>query len=369
MNTLIFLCYIVCAHAIILKLPLMQQQSAMKRKSLGRMLVNSRSAELKNIRNQRYLCTVSIGNPPQNYSLMLDTGSTHTWIVGKECTGSTCDCADNYRKHKYDAHESNSFVNVSEKITVRYLSTQITGYAAQDDMSIQGISFPKQKIIVATELPESLGAEENDGLLGFAWQYTNNMVPFIQNVLSQLHFPVFTIWLNKQENDDGIGGMMTLGDFDIENCSPNVTFHPLSSKHQWNVLIEEVQIGSYKSSVQVEGISDTGAPRIGCPEEPFNELVRQMNATVVDGIVIVSCEDIHHFPDIQFIIGGINYKITSYQYTRRFHDFCLANILKMNTPRNLWLLGDPWIRSYCHIFDMGLERIGLSETRNHHNQS
>ena len=55
-----------------------------------------------------------------------------------------------------------------------------------------------------------------------------------------------------------VGGLITYGDLDNENCDAEVVYVPLSSLSYWQFPIESVSYGAYKKSKRAEAISDTG---------------------------------------------------------------------------------------------------------------
>ncbi|KAG6885308.1 hypothetical protein C0992_005245 [Termitomyces sp. T32_za158] len=94
-----------------------------------------------------YIASVGVGSPATTYELIIDTGSSNTWIgAGKSYTPTSTSS------------------ETSDSVTVSYGSGIFTGIEYIDEITIApGLVIPRQSIGVASS---SIGFSGTDGILG-----------------------------------------------------------------------------------------------------------------------------------------------------------------------------------------------------------
>ncbi|KHJ86577.1 eukaryotic aspartyl protease, partial [Oesophagostomum dentatum] len=196
-----------------------------------------------------YLGEVQVGTPGQNITLVLDTGSSNMWVIDEACKSPECNGKpeSSYPKNKFKTDASKTFKKGSRTFSLTYGSGSCNGYLATDTVSFAGITVPKQEFGVATKIAEVFGYQPVDGILGLGWPElaTEKVVPPMQNILSQLDKPIFTVWLDRKvkPSKGGSGGLITYGDMDTENCAPDVNYVKLSSLTYWQFPMEGFSLG------------------------------------------------------------------------------------------------------------------------------
>lgn len=79
---------------------------------------------------QNYL-EVQVGNPPQNVSLVFDTGSSDVVITSTKCNSFAC-----WFKTKYNSEKSSSYKDLNETVVISYVQGNITMNMAKDDFHV-----------------------------------------------------------------------------------------------------------------------------------------------------------------------------------------------------------------------------------------
>ncbi|KAF1754384.1 hypothetical protein GCK72_020945 [Caenorhabditis remanei] len=161
-------------------------------------------------------------------------------------------------------------------------------------------------------------------------------------------------------------GSITYGGFDGEACDKNIQYLPLAQPGVWGFFVEGWSMGSFKGTQNETAISASSSGWTGVPTATFSHILKATKAKFDWELnaYTVSCSTIERQPDLNLNIGGNTYTIKSLDYVL---DLGLNNgqcalaffsSAKMNAD---WILGDAFIRGYCHVYDFGNSRVGLSK--------
>ncbi|KAI7892377.1 aspartic peptidase domain-containing protein [Mucor mucedo] len=130
--------------------------SAVGNKKLGGLV----DVPLKNI-DLAYLIDVEIGSPPQPFTLLLDTGSSSTWVPIHGC-GRYC----GYPINSLIPANSSTFKTDNMLFSIRYGEGFSRGYYAKDTMTVNGVSVPQVNFAVSDYNDGELTIDGADGILG-----------------------------------------------------------------------------------------------------------------------------------------------------------------------------------------------------------
>uniref|UniRef100_A0AC34QJK0 Peptidase A1 domain-containing protein n=1 Tax=Panagrolaimus sp. JU765 TaxID=591449 RepID=A0AC34QJK0_9BILA len=358
-----------------------------------------------------YLGIISLGTPQQNFTIVLDTGSSNLWIIDVKCQTQACKGypESGFTKHQFDSSKSSTFKKNGQFFSIQYGSGSCYGNLASDTLSFGGItvtgqtfglaesiadvfgyqpvdgildtlnfggiSVTGQTFGLAESIADVFGYQPVDGILGLGWPAlaVDNVVPPIQNALPQLDQKLFTVWLDRKIklSQGGNAGLITYGALDATNCDPNPVYTKLSSLTYWQFPIDSFTIGSYNNAKSAQVISDTGTSWLGGPTADINGIVSATNAQYdfINGVYTVPCTQTG-LPDMVFSIGGVKYNIPQVEYVLDLQlgdGNCVVTAFSMDGGGfgPAWILGDTFIRTYCNVYDVGNKQIGFSKA--HHN--
>jgi len=86
---------------------------------------------------------------------------------------------------------------------------------------------------------------------------------------------------------------------------------------------------------------------------------------LIKAIGTVDCDKLSTYPDFVFTLGGQEYSLTAYEYilqiTAGGKTQCQLGIMALDTPGNLFILGDSFIKSYYTHFDVQNKRVGFAK--------
>ncbi|TKR88385.1 hypothetical protein L596_012639 [Steinernema carpocapsae] len=317
-----------------------------------------------------YLGDVTIGTPPQPFTVVLDTGSSNLWIIDSNCKDITCQKFQGVSpKHRFNTSASTTLKQNWTTFALSYGSGYASGYLATDVLQFAGFQVDDQWFGIANHISEVFGRQPIDGIFGLGWPALAGGygTPPMQRILNQLDKPLFTVWMDRHVKPSmgGNGGLITYGAIDTKNCAPNIHYVPLTQLAWWRFRMDNVRVGSFHSG-SGDAISDTGTSFIVGPRSAVDRIAEKLSATYDKDIdmYLISC-DTHGLPDIELVIGGETYSIPPLEYVRDLNfggGTCALGVQRQ--PDNVaitWILGDVFIRSYCQIYDIGNQRIGFAK--------
>jgi len=244
------------------------------------------------------------------------------------------------------------------------------GSIGADQLIIPNTTFGQ-----ATSIAAFFQDEPIDGILGQAFQRlaVDNVVPPLVRAISLnlMDDTFFTVWLAQRGISDNVpnAGMYTYGGMDTTNCGPLMEWVTLSSSTYFQFPMQSIGAGSYNSGVRQDVISDTGTSFIGGPNNIVSRLAAMVNATynAPEQTYYMNC-GLNGLPTLDLAIGQNVYSIQPNNYViASGGSQCYFAVFPFSFGGfgPSWILGDPFIRQYCNMYDLGLNaqgqgRIGFS---------
>ncbi|KAK6757922.1 hypothetical protein RB195_015629 [Necator americanus] len=323
-----------------------------------------------------YLGSVTVGNPGQELWLAMDTGSSIMWVIDGACNTAECNGYPNNGrdKHKYYKARSNTFKFLNRPFSMSYKTGWTSGKVAQDTVRFGGYTVLVQDFGVADKVAPFLAQIPIDGVFGLGLPSntaTGNMVSPMEVLVPNLKQKLITVWMNRkvQISRGGDAGYITYGAVDTSNCQQNWNYVPISHNMHWRIPLQGMTIGSYNYHGNNEhALCDTGSSYLGVPKAVMDNIAGITGATfdAAHGVYTVPCSVMWTLPNLLFQIGGHQYRIPSIQYVIDMNlgnNRCALTFYSINYDGYLgisWILGAPFIRTFCTIFDFGQKRIGFA---------
>ncbi|KAJ6384725.1 hypothetical protein OIU78_027919 [Salix suchowensis] len=263
---------------------------------------------LKNYLDSQYLGEIGIGSPPQNFTVIFDTGSSNLWVPSSKCYFSIA-C---YFHSKYKSSWSSTYTKNGNFCEIHYGSGSISGFFSQDNVQVGDLVVTDQVFVEATKegsLSFILG--KFDGILGLGFQEISvgNAVPLWYNMVQQdlLDDEVFSFWLNRNPEAKE-GGELVLGGVDPKHFKGKHTFVPVTKKGYWEITMGDFLIGSHSTGLCEGGcaaIVDSGTSLLAGPTPIITEINHAIGA---EGRVSAECKEVvSHYGDLiwELIISGV----------------------------------------------------------------
>ncbi|XP_027899179.1 nothepsin [Xiphophorus couchianus] len=331
------------------------------------------SEKIYNFMDAQYYGEISVGTPPQNFSVIFDTGSADLWVPSSYCVSQACAL-----HRRFKAFESTTFHHDGRIFGIHYGSGHLMGVMGRDTVQIGEMTILNQEFGESVYEPGSAFVTAKfDGVLGLAYQSLAEIMgnPVFDNMLAQkiVDQPVFSFYLSRRTRTSNPEGELLLGGIDEAMYNRPINWLPVTAKGYWQIKMESVAVQGVSSfcSRGCHAIIDTGTSLIGGPTNEILSLQQLLGATPTNvGEFLIDCARLSSLPQVTFILGGKEYTLTAEHYVRReaygnkdlcFSGFEAIDIISPEGP--LWILGDVFLTEYYSIFDRGLDRIGLAHAR------
>ncbi len=166
----------------------------------------------------------------------------------------------------------------------------MNGFFSKDTLELGGLKVPGQVFAEAVNEPSlSFVAASFDGILGMGFPEiaVGKVDPPFQNLLKAYPDlePVFSFWLNRDEDDPDHGGELVLGGTDPAHYKGKHTWAPVTRRGYWQFKMDSMDFGVCKDGCQA--IADTGTSLLAGPSD---EVTRLNNAIGASSAVVMECK-------------------------------------------------------------------------------
>ncbi|KAI1742412.1 aspartic peptidase domain-containing protein [Xylaria scruposa] len=321
---------------------------------------------ISNFMNAQYFSEISIGTPPQDFKVILDTGSSNLWVPSQSCGSIAC-----FLHSKYDSSSSSTYKKNGTDFEIRYGSGSLSGFVSQDDVTIGDLKIKGQDFAEATSEPGlAFAFGRFDGILGMGFDRlsVNGIVPPFYQLVNQklIDEPVFAFYLNSESGSDD--SEVVFGGVDKDHYTGKITEIPLRRKAYWEVDLDSISFGSETAELDNTGvILDTGTSLIALPTDLAELLNKEIGAKKgFNGQYSVECSARDSLPDISFKLSGYDFAISPYDYILEVSGSCISTFMGMDFPAPvgpLAILGDAFLRKWYSIYDLGKGTVGLAKAK------
>ncbi|XP_019098210.1 PREDICTED: aspartic proteinase A3-like [Camelina sativa] len=251
---------------------------------------NADMVPLKNYLDAQYYGDITIGTPPQKFTVIFDTGSSNLWIPSTKCYLSVA-C---YFHSKYKASQSSTYKKNGKPASIRYGTGAIAGYFSYDDVKVGDLVVKEQEFIEATSEPGiTFLLAKFDGILGLGFKEISvgNSTPVWYNMVEKglVKEPIFSFWLNRNPKDPE-GGEIVFGGLDPKHFKGEHTYVPVTHKGYWQFDMGDLQIAGKPTGYCAKGcsaIADSGTSLLTGPSTVITMINHAIGA---QGIVSRECK-------------------------------------------------------------------------------
>ncbi|KAI1173203.1 aspartic peptidase domain-containing protein [Nemania sp. FL0916] len=319
-----------------------------------------------------WLAPVSIGTPPQQLFVDLDTGSTDSWFFSTETQQGEVN-----GQTLWDPNVSSTSAlipNCSWSILYGDWSTS-SGTCYTDTFMLGNISIPDMTIESATSVSAMFTATSYmSGLVGLAWPYLKQTIPpqkslpeFLVNVLDK---PVFTVDFRHNSSE----GSFNFGYIDHKLHDGEIVYTDVdNSDGFWGVKNTAFGISgenlTYSFLSPKTVIVDTGTTLLFAPEaavDTYFAKVPGANFSIEDYGYVVPCDA--ELPDFLWEISDEKGHVvkgaipgTYFVYAHTSDELCFAGLQSISAFTGVQgIFGDIFLKSGFFVFDIKAKRFGAA---------
>ncbi|XP_031176569.1 napsin-A [Sander lucioperca] len=329
---------------------------------------------LTNFMDAQYYGMISIGTPPQDFTVLFDTGSSNLWVPSIHCSFLDLAC---WLHHRYNSKKSSTFVQNGTQFSIRYGRGSLSGYISGDTVSVAGLSVPGQQFGEAVKQPGiTFAVARFDGVLGMAYPSISvaNVTPVFDTAMAAKLLPqnIFSFYISRDPKA-AVGGELMLGGTDPQYYTGDLHYVNVTRKAYWQIMMSGVDVGNQLTLCKAgcQAIVDTGTSLIVGPKEEIRALHKAIGALpLLMGEYLIDCKRIPSLPAISFNIGGKTFNLTGEDYvvqeSQLGRSICLSGFMAMDIPPPagpLWILGDVFIGRYYTVFDRNADRVGFAPAK------
>ncbi|CAG9315216.1 unnamed protein product [Blepharisma stoltei] len=326
-----------------------------------RRLFGASNVPISNYLDAQYYGPISIGTPPQPFTVVFDTNSPLLWVPSKTCTSLAC-----HTHHTYNSAASSTYKKNGDILYFGYDQGEANGFVSQDTLTWGGFTVKDVEFGEMTYLDGSGWLETKpDGILGMAYFSTSveKLPPLAFTYLYKQGLVTnnsFAFYLTKNANQ--AGSTLTLGGYNSTLSKGDWNYIPLYKQEMWTIKIGAISVGG--QAISGTGFNATFDTTTSLLVGSFN-IVNEINVNI--GVVAEDCSNISKLPTVNIVLGGVTYAMPPSAYVLQIPNGNSYQCINGWQPEDLGpgmdntiILGDLFIRTYYTLFDMGNLRIGLS---------
>jgi len=310
-----------------------------------------------------YYGQIGVGNPPQMFSVVYDTGSGNLIVPGKTCDSLAC-----LSHHQFEKTNSTKRIKCDgtsgdgpfDELTITFGTGHITGECVEDSVCIGDTCVDTKFLSAVEESASPFNEFAFDGVLGLSvdslaqTKEFSLMTRLIET--SSLRKPLFSVFLS--DSDEEVSEV-TFGDIKKEHFDGELFWVDVSGESgYWEVNIEDITFDNDRQNLCTDCrvAVDTGTSQLAGP----TELVIQINEQLK---VNPDCSGVDQLPKLGFVIGGRVLNLLPSDYVDKSGSSCSLALMSLDVPPPkgpLFVFGIPFLQHYFSVYDPDQKRVGFA---------
>ncbi|KAF8264556.1 acid protease [Lactarius quietus] len=337
-----------------------------------------------------YEASVGVGSPPTDYTLLIDTGSSNTWVgAGKAYVKTSTSVKTSESVSVTYGSGSFSGMFLSTKLSLLYPYPHLLGTEYLDTVTLSSaLVITNQSIGVAST---SRGFSGFDGILGIGpvdltvgtlSPDTNSFIPTVtDNLFSEGNIPddLVSVSFEPTTSSSDQNGELTFGGTDSTKFTGSITNVPATTtspaSFYWGIN-ESITYGTTTILSTTAGIVDTGTTLILIATDAFDRY-KSATGAVLDGttgLLRITSTQYSNLQPLVFTAGGTSFQLTANAqiWPRSLNSliggsssdiYLVVNDIGSPSGRGLdFINGYTFLERFYSVFDTSTGDVGLATT-------
>eukprot|EP00443_Scrippsiella_acuminata_P113765 CAMPEP_0115585620 /NCGR_PEP_ID=MMETSP0272-20121206/7288_1 /TAXON_ID=71861 /ORGANISM="Scrippsiella trochoidea, Strain CCMP3099" /LENGTH=417 /DNA_ID=CAMNT_0003020681 /DNA_START=40 /DNA_END=1293 /DNA_ORIENTATION=+ len=324
-----------------------------------------RFARSKVVHKMAYFGKITVGDPPQEFTVVFDTGSGNLIVPGSDCNTPAC---TSHRRFNMKASSTARRVNcdgqevdadLADEITITFGTGQISGICVKDQICVGSACSQGGFISSLDETSQPFAAFTFDGVLGLALPSMAQSSEFSMmsrmQAGSSLRQALFSVFLSDSSEETS---EVTFGAVKQEHMASEMFWVDVTgSAGYWEVRISDITVDGKAQSLceDCRVAVDTGTSQLAGPSHLMSSLRNKVN-------VKTDCSNYDSLPQLGFIIGGRILNLAPSDYVDK-SKYCSISMMDLDVPPPagpLFVFGIPFLQKYYTVYDPIASRVGFA---------
>lgn len=307
--------------------------------------------------------SMTIGTPPQEFSVVFDTGSGNLMVPGSDCHDTACS-----KHHQFKMSQSktsqrvgcdNGGPGVSDMVSVTFGTGEIEGQCFKDQLCVGHACGVGCFIATTYESENPFAFFAFDGVLGLSLDEMSQGggFNFLDRLVehSTLRQPVFGVFFS---DDDSEVSEITFGDFKREHVFGDLIWADVvRGAGYWEVEIEDITIGNEAQNLCVgcKVAVDTGTSELAGPSRVISKLMSLLD-------VKKNCANMAALPHLGFVVSGHILNLEPADYVNTEQRTCEVALMPLDVPPPngpLFVFGIPFLQHFYTVYDIKNKKVGF----------
>ncbi|KAI6238867.1 Peptidase A1 domain-containing protein [Aphelenchoides fujianensis] len=305
---------------------------------------------------------VAIGTPPQQFTVAVECGQLYSWVLGTDFyllqSGQPA-----YNSTASSTSQIEDWFQGASGDLKLYGDIYSDVFQIAPSVTIESQQFGDVYKVYGSMDDEPFGNRELSGAVGLLWhQEAGGDQPLILSIFNVLNVTErkLTIWLgpSKPPSQGLPDAALTIGGLDTTHCSSSVNSVPWDAYLGFSV--SRFVSGSFSSDINEPWtLVDTGYPLIAFEFDVYRAVYQQINPDYDWnlGLLTTPCLSAASLPSWVLTMGSKDYSIDI-----DGGQTCAValELTSDNVFQNI-VLGNPFVRAFCIVYDVDDGTIGFAE--------